>query len=196
MRVSEIDILIVPGWTRYSDDHWQMRWARNLNTARVVEQDDWDRPEREAWVGRIVSAAEAATRPVVLVAHSCGVAAVAHAAPHLTHTGVIGAFLVAPPDFDNREPIDAFMRKAGPAVAFPETFVPLPSDRLPFPSKLIASSNDPFCSVERAQELGAAWGADVSVVADAGHINATSGHGPWPEGLLTFGGFLRSLGSI
>ncbi len=78
-------------------------------------------------------------------------------------------------------------------LAFPETFVPLPMQSLPFPSKLIASSTDPFCSVERAQHLGAAWGADVSVIAGAGHIDTESGHGPWPEGLLTFGLFLRRL---
>jgi len=194
MRVRDVDILIVPGWTRNSDDHWQSRWAKHLSTARIVEQDDWDRPTRSAWVPRIIAAAKAATRPVVLVAHSCGVAAVAHAASELARLGVAGAFLVAPPDFENRAPIEAFMRDAGPGVAFPETLAPLPTDRLPFPSKLIGSSTDPYCSVERAQELGAAWGSDVSIIAGAGHINTASGHGPWPEGLLTFGLFLRSLG--
>ena len=74
------------------------------------------------------------------------------------------------------------------------TFTPMPTSRLPFPARVIASSTDPFCSVERAQELGAAWGADVSILANAGHINEESGHGPWPEGLLTFGAFLKSLG--
>jgi predicted alpha/beta hydrolase family esterase len=64
---------------------------------------------------------------------------------------------------------------------------------LPFPAKLIGSSTDPYCSVERAQALGAAWGADVSIIARAGHIDAASGHGPWPEGLLTFGLFLKTL---
>lgn len=194
MRVREIDILIVPGWGRNSDDHWQSRWARNLSTAQIVEQDDWDRPVRDAWVSRIVSAARAATRPVVLVAHSCGVAAVAHAAPELARSGAIGAFLVAPPDLDKREPIEAFMRNGGPGLAFPETLLPMPTVRLPFPSKLIGSSTDPYCSVERAQEFGAAWGSDVSIIAGAGHINTASGHGPWPEGLLTFGLFLKSLG--
>jgi predicted alpha/beta hydrolase family esterase len=64
---------------------------------------------------------------------------------------------------------------------------------LPFPSRLIVSSDDAFCSVERAQTLGAAWGSDVSIIAGAGHLNSASGHGPWPEGLLTFGQFLQSL---
>jgi hypothetical protein len=29
--------------------------------------------------------------------------------------------------------------------------------------------------------------------ANAGHINSSSGHGPWPEGLLSFGTFLKPL---
>ncbi|MGE0765469.1 MAG: RBBP9/YdeN family alpha/beta hydrolase [Hyphomicrobiaceae bacterium] len=194
MRIRDIDMLIVPGWGRNSEDHWQSRWARNLSTARIVEQDDWDRPVREAWVSRIVAAAEAATRPIVLVGHSCGVLAVAHAAPALARSGAVGAFLVAPPDLERREPIEAFMQEAGPDVAYPDTFLPIPTEPLPFPSKLIGSSTDPYCSVERTQELGAAWGSDVSIVAGAGHINSASGHGPWPEGLLTLGLFLRSLG--
>jgi hypothetical protein len=66
--------------------------------------------------------------------------------------------------------------------------------RLPFPSRLIGSSNDPHCSIARAQAFAAAWGSDLSIIANAGHINTASGHGPWPEGLLTFGLFLKSLG--
>ncbi len=194
MRIADVDILIVPGWTRNSDDHWQSRWARSMKTARIVEQDDWDRPARDAWVARIVDAVAGCTRPAILVAHSCGVMAVAHAAPRLAATRVAGAFLVAPPDFEARAPIETFMREAGPGLVFPECFLPAPMLRLPFPVKLIGSSSDPFCSVERAQGYGAAWGADVSIIAGAGHINTASGHGPWPEGLLSFGMFLKKLG--
>jgi predicted alpha/beta hydrolase family esterase len=28
---------------------------------------------------------------------------------------------------------------------------------------------------------------------DAGHVNTESGHGPWPEGLMRFAGFLKQL---
>ena len=28
---------------------------------------------------------------------------------------------------------------------------------------------------------------------NAGHINAASGHGPWPEGLLMFGELMKRL---
>src|SRR5690606_888948 len=103
MRTSDVDILLVPGWTGSGPDHWQSRWARSLRTARIVEQEDWDRPDREKWVERIVAAVRAATRPVILVAHSCGVAAVAHAAPMLPRSGIAGAYLVAPADLEGTD---------------------------------------------------------------------------------------------
>jgi predicted alpha/beta hydrolase family esterase len=184
MRTSEIDILIIPGWTNSGPDHWQSRWQRHFKTARRIEQTDWDRPMCADWVARIVAEAEAATRPAVLVAHSCGVTAVAHAAPMLALDRVAGAFLVAPADPDA---MDAWPSASG-------GFSPMPMRTLPFPSRLIASSNDPHCSIERAKEFAAAWGADLSIVAGAGHLNTASDHGPWPEGLLTFGQFLKTLG--
>ena len=100
-----------------------------------------------------------------------------------------GAFLVAP--------IDPAADRAPLAIeAGVDLMPPIPMSPLPFPAKLIGSSTDPCCSVEQAQALGLAWGADVSVMAGAGHIDARSGHGPWPEGLLTFGMFLKRLGSL
>lgn len=182
MRTSDIDILMVPGWTNSGPDHWQTRWERKLSTARRVEQDDWDRPQREAWIGRVVSFVSGCTRPVVLVAHSLGIAAVAHALPLLPAGHVVGAFMVAPPS-------DDFM-VSEPAIA---DFAPYPRSPLPIRSMLVASQNDPACPFIEATTLAAAWGARVSDAGEAGHINSESGHGPWPEGLLAFAGFLKSL---
>ena len=183
MRASDVDILIVPGLGDSGPDHWQTRWQARLSTARRVEQDDWERPMREAWVARIIAAATQATRPVVIVAHSLGVLAVVHAAPRLPPT-VVGAFLVAPPD----EASLAALQEIDPA------FAPIPRDPLPFPSVLVASSNDPLCGSVEAAELSLAWGATFTAAGEAGHINADSGHGPWPEGLIRFAGFLKQLG--
>lgn len=191
MRTSEVDILIVPGWSNSGPDHWQSRWARAFKTAHRVQQDDWLQPDRDAWVGRIIEAVVASTRPVVLVAHSLGVAAVAHAGQRMPKGFLSGAFLVAPADVDN-------------AASWPEThgqtfnvdesgFAPLPLDPLPFPAVLVASTNDPFCALGRARQLASAWGATFVDGGESGHINSDSGHGPWPEGVLRFGGFLSSL---
>jgi hypothetical protein len=192
MRTSDVDILIVPGWSSSGPDHWQTRWERNLTTARRVEQQDWFKPERGAWVAAIEAAVALASRPVVLVAHSLGVAAVAHAAMHLTPGSIAGAFLVAPADVDNAQ---GWPETAGHVFdATHGGFTPMPMHSLPFASALVASSNDPYCSHERAAALAALWGAEFIDAGEAGHINVASGHGPWPEGLLRFGGFLKGLG--
>jgi uncharacterized protein len=186
MRTSDIDILIIPGWTNSGPDHWQSRWQTRLKTARRVEQDDWERPHARDWSRRIVEAAQATDRPTVLVAHSCGVAAVAHAANRLASGQVIGAFLVAPVS-------EAKTRK------IPEIdsgFVPYPRDPFPFPSLLVASRNDTLCSYEDAGDLALSWGSTLVDAGDVGHINTASGHGPWPEGAMRFGWFLRTLSNL
>lgn len=191
MRTSDVDILIVPGWSSSGPDHWQSRWERTLKTARRVEQDDWLAPEREAWVGRIIEATVASNRPVVLVAHSLGVAAVAHMAERIPKGFLSGAFLVAPADVDNAT---AWPKTEGMKLdAVATGFAPLPMKPLPFPSIMIASTNDPYCALDRAQTLASGWGATFVEGGDMGHINTASGHGPWPDGVLRFGAFLKTL---
>ena len=79
MRASDLDILIIPGLGGSGPDHWQSRWAQKLSTARVVEQDDWLKPARDAWVAAILREIDACARPVALVGHSLGSIAAASA---------------------------------------------------------------------------------------------------------------------
>ena len=183
MRTSEADILIVPGLGGSGSDHWQTRWERQLSTARRVEQDDWDAPDRQTWTARIIEAVAGCRRPVILIAHSLGVSAVVQAAAGLPTGRVKGAFLVAYADVEDEE------RR-------PDTlaqFAPLPLDRFPFPSVLVASRNDPYCAYKRAEDLAYSWGSAIVDAGESGHLNPESGHGPWPEGLMRFAGFLKRL---
>lgn len=182
MRVAEADILIVPGWGNSGPDHWQTRWQTRLSTARRVEQAEWERPMLDAWVEALCDAVAAAVRPVVLVAHSLGVTTVAHAAGRFETGRVAGAFLVAPPSA-------GFLSATG---ALDPAFAGFPRDRLPFPSVLVASSSDVHCGFDEATRLAADWGSELIDAGDAGHINAASGHGPWPEGLIRFAGLLSA----
>jgi predicted alpha/beta hydrolase family esterase len=194
MKTSEADILIVPGWSSSGPDHWQTRWERNLKTARRVEQAEWIRPKREDWVNRIVEAAAQCVRPTVLVGHSVGAIAIAHAAAKLARLPAppSGAFLVAPADVDNAR---SWPVTAGETFYDPEGsgFAPAPMQPLPFPAVVVASANDPYCTIERARSLAKAWGAALLETGELGHINVASGHGPWPDGLLAFGMFLQRL---
>jgi hypothetical protein len=137
MRTSDADILMVPGWNGSGPDHWQSRWERNLKSARRVEQDNWERPDKDRWVGNIIRAVATSSRPAVLVAHSLGAHAVAHAAEKLPQGAVSGAFLVAPPDLDKPETFPAELGQSWPEHGF--GFRSSPMRRLSFPSLLLAS---------------------------------------------------------
>ncbi|MBD8554697.1 serine hydrolase family protein [Rhizobium sp. CFBP 8762] len=183
MKASETEILIVPGYTNSGPDHWQTRWQSRLASARRVEQAEWAKPVREDWVARLVEEINAATKPVVIVAHSLGVSTVVQALPHFDTSKVAGAFLVAPPDVANE--------KIRPKHLM--TFGPYPRDPLPFPSLMVASRNDPFSTYEHADDIANAWGSMLVDAGESGHINAESGHGPWPEGTMVFAQFLSRL---
>ena len=184
MRSADCEILIIPGWTGSGPDHWQSRWETRLKTARRVRQDDWDIVDTTKWTSRLLEAIAVAVKPVVLVAHSCGVTTVVHAAPRIVDAKVVGAFLVAPPSEA------AAMRIPGMDPAF----TPYPRDTLPFPSLLVASRTDEQCAYVDAGDMARAWGSTLVDAGDAGHINTASGHGPWPEGVTRLAGLLQQLG--
>ncbi|MDD7911870.1 MULTISPECIES: RBBP9/YdeN family alpha/beta hydrolase [Pseudovibrio] len=182
MKISEAEVLIVPGWQNSGPDHWQSRWQAKLSTARRVEQQDWELPQVEAWVDQLVADVEKATKPVVLVAHSLGVATVVHAAPKIA-PWVKGAYLVACPDVDDSSRVPECLRNFGP----------LPTAALPFHAHLTASRNDPYCTWERSEQLAKLWGIILQDAGETGHLNEESGQGPWPEGLISFAHFMKAL---
>ena len=59
----------------------------------------------------------------------------------------------------------------------------IPIDALPVPSMLIASDNDPWIKLSDAKQWAECWGSQTFTLKDAGHINTSSGFGPWPDGL-------------
>lgn len=85
----------------------------------------------------------------------------------------MGALLVAPADVEHGPGPD--QRLNG--------FAPMPRQRLPFPSLVVASRNDPHVEFERAAAFAQNWAADFFDLGMAGHINADSGYGPWSDGL-------------
>lgn len=182
MKSTDATILFIPGYQNSGPDHWQSRWQARLSSARRVEQAEWSKPVREDWTAAVAEAVNAADKPVVLVAHSLGVASAVLAVPSFRKR-VAGAFLVAPPDVANPDIRPKHLM----------TFGPWPRDPLPFPSIVVASRNDPYSSFEQADDIAAAWESLLVDAGEAGHINAESGHGPWPEGSMVFAQFLRKL---
>jgi len=162
--------LIIPGWQGSGAGHWQRRWLDVDADASIVEQDDWHAPKLEAWLARL-DAAIRRTRQPILVAHSLGAVLVAAYAKRYPRNNIAGALLVAPADVDS-------LPSDHPLADF--TTVPL--TRLPFPSILALSRNDPYISVERGRLFASRWGSELVDIGHAGHVNAESGHGHWPAG--------------
>lgn len=167
-RAADASIVIVPGWRGSGPGHWQSLWAERLPQARRVEQDDWVTPTRAAWVGQLERTVLAAPHPVVIVAHSLGCIATAHLGPQAA-ARVQAALLVAPANPERRAVLN--------------DFAPTPSRTLPYRSIVVASRDDPYCSIRLAGAYARAWGSEFVSLQNAGHINIASGHGEWPLGL-------------
>ena len=83
-----------------------------------------------------------------------------------------GAMLVAPSDVE------------APQYTFPTIgFDPIPLFKIDFKTIIVASTNDEWISMERAEFFAEKWGSEFIDIGKAGHINAASGYGEWKDGL-------------
>lgn len=172
-------VLLLPGWQNSGPEHWQSRWEAAYGYERV-QQHDWMRPLRGDWIARLqdVVLGHAARRDpdapadIVLVGHSLGCMLVAAWAAHTRLARhICGALLVAPGDPQREE-------LAGTLGSWAQ----IPRNALPFPSLLLGSQDDPYCSFMRAQAFARAWGSEFIDYGHCGHINSDSGLGDWPQG--------------
>lgn len=172
-RSPSLPVLLLPGWQNSGPAHWQSRWEV-LHGHTRVEQDDWLWPRRGDWMARLDDVLLALPQPALLVAHSLGCQLVASWADHSRHTArVAGALLVAPPDTERPD--------MPPQL---HNWRPMRRPRLPFPTMAVLSSDDPYADADRMRAVCADWGAEVVEAGPRGHLNADSGLGDWPEGLL------------
>jgi predicted alpha/beta hydrolase family esterase len=61
-------------------------------------------------------------------------------------------------------------------------FAPSPRAVLPFPTVVVGSRDDPWCSTTRTREMAGNWLAAFCDAGNAGHINGQSGLGSWAQG--------------
>ncbi len=109
------------------------------------------------------------------VTHGGGIDVLLHAADALDGTPVVGAFIVAP--------------VASPsAVAAAKSSLPLTVS-----SVLVAPDDHPEFSADEAQRLAGLLGSHFVPAGPAGRIDAATGQGPWPEGLMRLGWLLKQL---
>lgn len=157
--------LIIPGLNSSGPSHWQTWLEERIPRTARVTQSDWHDADLPEWASRVRREIFRASGLVFIVAHSFGALAAVQAAHDHAHR-VLGALLVAPAD---------------PAMFGVTEY--LPSEPLGFPTTVVASTNDPWMAVERAARWADLWEAEFVNLGAAGHINADSGFGPWPEAL-------------
>jgi uncharacterized protein len=163
--------LLLPGIGNSGAAHWQSIWERTRQNTRRVQQEEWDHPQCAIWTAALEAAVQQSASNTLLVAHSLGCLQLARWAAR-TRQSILAAMFVAVPD------------PGGPN--FPKEaigFAPVPRLRFPFPSIVVASSDDLYGDIAHARSCATAWGSRLIEVGALGHINASSGLGHWPEGL-------------
>lgn len=172
-------VLIVPGLRDHVPAHWQTHLEHALSATRKVvsvpplESDKLSCAARVAAIQRAVASIEG---PIVVVAHSGGVVMLVHWAQQF-HRPVQAALLAAPPDFST--PLPAGYPTLTDLDA--NGWLPVPSARLPFPSLVAASTNDPLASLDSVTAMARHWGSELVNVGAVGHLNPASGFGPWKQ---------------
>ena len=162
---------IIPGYQGSGPDHWQTWIESKQPNFHRIQQKDWNNPDLAEWAANIdKTIANYDPETVVLVAHSLGCLTVAEWVKRYNKK-VKAALLVAPPDAD-------LIRKKVNVNLLHET----PTQNIPFRTTLVASSNDPWISIETAKSYAQNWGSEFINIGDAGHINNLSGYGEWEQG--------------
>lgn len=172
----EPTVVIVPGLRDHVPNHWQTLLAERLPGSVTVPRLTTNKLSCAAWVAEVDRTLASVAGPVILVAHSGGVMMVVHWA-RLHRRAIHGALLAAPADLESPLPqgyptTDA-LRDGG--------WLPVPRARLPFPTIVAASTNDPLARFERAAQFAADWGSRLVDVGAVGHLNPAAGFGEWPR---------------
>jgi predicted alpha/beta hydrolase family esterase len=169
-------ILLVPGLRDHVPEHWQTLLEAKLPDARSVPRMEHDKLSCAAWVAALDRSLAEIDGPVVLVAHSAGVMITVHWAQR-HERAIHGALLAAPPDFESPMPegypTQDVLRQNG--------WLPTPRAKLPFPSIVAGSTNDPLGRLDRVAALAAAWGSQLVNLGAVGHLNPAAGFGEWSQ---------------
>lgn len=173
-------ILIHPGLNNSGPEHWQTHWEKRFNFDRV-QQDNWDTPVREEWIEALDwKVNEYNHDDIIIVGHSLACCTIAWWASHYNRK-IKGALLVAPSDTE---------AKTYPAGT--TGFKPMPLQKLPFASITVTTDDDYYVTRSRATQFANAWGSELINIGHGGHINVSSGHTEWNEGLT----FLSKLDNL
>lgn len=183
MKLSAAQILLIAGEclaanenTANEEKHWQERWHKKIKNSILLHASNLDDKEFSILINDIQEKIQISTKPVILVAHGYGVSCALNALTRLNNEivkNIKGGFFVAPSIHDSK-----ILKEA---------------TSLPFPSFMISSSNDEYLEQDKAKILAEKLGSFYIDSGESAHIDKSSGHGPWPEGMLVFSQFINRL---
>jgi predicted alpha/beta hydrolase family esterase len=163
----------IPGLRNSNEHHWQSVWEKAYpdKFLRVI-QADWEYPNCADWIAKI----EETLKPfnyqdLILIGHSVGCVSIIKWYEKYGHV-IKAALFVAPSDVDRPD-----------YPGYITGFNPMPAHKLPFPSLVVASTNDHVVELKRAKLFARNWGSEFVELKDAGHIEPKSGFGKWDYGL-------------
>jgi predicted alpha/beta hydrolase family esterase len=173
--------VFVPGYGNSINGHWQEIWYKEFKDSYWVEQNDWGKPNCVDWVETLNSLIQSIVGPILLVTHSLGGSTVVEWSKKHT-ANILGVFMVAVPDVQSINVPDAISGYQTP-----------PLEKLPFPSLVLASTDDPYSGLDRIKYFAKTWGSELISIGDLGHVNTDSNLGEWSEGKNLLNKFIESL---
>ncbi len=162
--------MILHGWGGSDTPHWQAELsaeiAKNYGTVSFPLLDNCHFPSKNRWVKQVKQILEE-FKPDTVVCHS------------LANTlwfwlcqeeipQVKRLFMVSPPSLTTKE-------------ATIKTFFPceMPERLYAKEIQMIVSGDDPYIEVAEAETMAKHYNIPLTIIKDAGHINADSGYGKW-----------------
>lgn len=163
-------VLLVHGWGGSNFPHWQS-WlateiAKDYGCVSFLKLSDFDFPILDLWKQELIDELES-FKPDIVICHSLANTLWFHISDAIKEVEKL--YLVAPPSFEC-------------AVEEIKSFFPmkLPTKTNAKSALLIASTNDPYMTLEELRELQKSLDIEMTVLENAGHINTDSGYGKWP----------------
>ena len=164
-------ILILHGWGGSDFPHWQSELAseiaKNYGTVSFPLLDNCHFPSKNRWIKQVKELLET-FKPDTIVCHSLANTLWFWLCQEENMLEVEKLFMVSPPSLKTSE-------------ATIKTFFPckLPKSIYAKEVHFIVSDDDPWVKLEEATNIASHYHAKLTVLKNAGHINADSGYGKW-----------------
>ena len=164
-------VLILHGWGGSDAPHWQAELAseiaKNYGTVSFPLLDNCHFPSKNRWVKQVKKIFEE-FKPDTIVCHSLANNLWMWLCEEEGMVEVDRLFMVSVPSFDTKEKTI-------------KTFFPCPMPRNIYAKEvqMIVSDTDPWVKLDEAKEIASHFGASMTILEDAGHINDDSGYGKW-----------------